>query len=231
MSAPERQRWLEVQSADLEEMLYRISHDLQAPLRRIQAFSALLGRTLEAVDDRSATFLDQLLRDAQLAQLRVQALLRLSRVGRTWQREQLESRALFEAAIARAAGRFEGSTLEVVIEGDAPLRGDRAALLDAIGELLDNARRSARQVIVLSAGGDAERWWLRIGDDGPGVPDHLVENAFQLFVSDDPPHHAGLGLTIARRVMRLHGGNAILQANSDMGAIFELWGPLDGPAD
>lgn len=226
MSAPDPQTQIEVIKSDLEDMLYRISHDLQAPLRRIQAFSGLLARKLETIDERSQTFLDQLVADAHLAQLRVQALLRLSRVGRVWTPQTLEAHALFEEALARVPRRRNAPVL-FDIGGSIQLVGDRNALLEALGALLSNASRYAEKSVALNAGREADgTWWLRISDDGPGVTHLQDEQLFQLFATDDPHHHAGLGLTVARRVMRLHGGNAVLgEQPIGGGAVFELRGP------
>lgn len=214
-------------NADLEQMLYRISHDLQAPLRRIQAFTGLLVRQVgDDLDERSTTFLEQLTRDAALAQSRVRALLRLSRVGRTWTEARLSSDALFEAALGRVSDLSSAHALAYRIEGSVGLIGDRDALLAALDALLDNALRYAVGSVVLGAGRTEDgRWCLRVTDDGPGVNPDIAERIFQLFASDDPATRVGLGLTVVQRVMRLHGGEAVLASGPNEGAAFELRGP------
>ena len=68
---------------------------------------------------------------------------------------------------------------------------------------------------------------IRIGDNGPGVPEELVEKIFEPFVtktSDDSG--TGLGLTISRQMVEAAGGTLELISN-DSGAVFEIWLPSD----
>lgn len=74
-----------------------------------------------------------------------------------------------------------------------------------------------------------EEWVeLRFSDTGPGVPSDLTECIFEPFVSYGKRQGAGLGLAIARRIVREHGGEIGLEELGGEGATFVVRLPLEG---
>lgn len=70
--------------------------------------------------------------------------------------------------------------------------------------------------------------WIR--DTGIGIPREMQEQVFEPFVKIDPPNRrqigAGLGLTIVRRLVALHGGSITLESQSTIGSTFHIYLPL-----
>ncbi|MBX3062254.1 MAG: helix-turn-helix domain-containing protein [Anaerolineae bacterium] len=70
--------------------------------------------------------------------------------------------------------------------------------------------------------------WIR--DTGIGIPRGMQEQIFEPFVKIDPPNQrqtgAGLGLTIVRRLVALHGGSITLESQAEQGSTFHLYLPL-----
>ncbi|NNL73951.1 MAG: ATP-binding protein, partial [Silicimonas sp.] len=96
-----------------------------------------------------------------------------------------------------------------------------------IANLVRNARQaleSARKpgTIQATAGEDDTRWWLRIADTGPGLPQKAKENLFTPFQGGARKGGAGLGLAIAAELVRGHGGKLSLVSTGDDGTIFEI---------
>lgn len=63
---------------------------------------------------------------------------------------------------------------------------------------------------------------LAISDNGPGLPERVVQNLFQPFAATGRSGGTGLGLAIARELAQGHGGDLALVANGPDGAVFEL---------
>jgi signal transduction histidine kinase len=84
---------------------------------------------------------------------------------------------------------------------------DPDAVREALANLLDNARRHAtnRVEVTLSTIGDIVE--MSVTDDGPGLPEDAVEQAFERFVVLDTQGGSGLGLSIARGIARAHDGD------------------------
>ena len=137
--------------------------------------------------------------------------------------------------VGRVVGRFQtvaeakGVGLEMKVSA-APIRGDDRLLERIITNLIDNAvkhcRLGGKVNIELSRNGDAI---LTVRDEGPGVPEELVERLFVRFFRGDPARQrgegTGLGLAIAKAGAEAHGGRLDYLGNAP-GAVFRFTIPL-----
>lgn len=168
------------------------AHALRTPLAGIDAQLAVALRECpDALRPRL-----QRARDAGLRLQRVvTALLGLFRSGEEPQREQIEIDAL--------VSRLPVEGVQVQVAPDARVHADTDLLSAALLDLLDNARRhGARAVTIDVPLGQT----LRLRDDGPGVAE---ARRIELQTAIDAQAYdgvTGLGLTLADRVARAHGG-------------------------
>jgi two-component system osmolarity sensor histidine kinase EnvZ len=86
----------------------------------------------------------------------------------------------------------------------------------AVTNLVDNARRHAKHV-TLAASAEGRSVLVTVDDDGPGIPADRRESVFRPFESGSAGG-TGLGLTIARDIVRAHGGEIVLQ-DSPLGGL------------
>jgi len=133
------------------------------------------------------------------------------------------------------AERLPGAGAEVVLEldGDARVRGDRHALGRVVQNLLDNAVRHATSRVELSVGAQGGVAVLAVTDDGPGIPAADRERVFERFTRLDDARArdhggAGLGLAIAREIVRAHGGELSAEGGA-AGARLVMRLPAEGP--
>ena len=96
---------------------------------------------------------------------------------------------------------------------------------EVLANVLDNARRHASRRIDLVVAAADHTVEIRVVDDGPGLPDPLVERAFERFVSLDGKGGSGLGLPIARGLARAHGGDLTYEGG------FVLRLPVEAPVE
>ena len=121
---------------------------------------------------------------------------------------------------------------------EAPLHveGDAVRLAQVVANLLNNAAKftPAKGRIELSARAEEGTVWLRVADNGIGIAREHLQEVFDMFVQVDERHVAssgglGLGLTLARAIVRRHGGE--IEARSPgrgKGAEFVVRLPLVG---
>lgn len=84
-------------------------------------------------------------------------------------------------------------------------------LAQVIMGVLDNALRFAKSRVVCEVGTSADRAWISVADDGNGIPGELDEQVFEPFFTTRRAEGAvGLGLSLARSVVRDHGGDLFL---------------------
>jgi two-component system osmolarity sensor histidine kinase EnvZ len=192
------------------EMLAGVSHDLRTPLTRLRLALAMMPAN-EATRQDIAEMTD----DIEEMDRMIAGYLAFARGEGAEQATLTDLSAVLEdvAASARRAGA--AIALDVPRELVLPLRPDAARR--AIMNLVDNARRHARHV-ALAARRIGERVVLvTVDDDGPGIPPDRREGVFRPF-SSDASGGTGLGLTIARDIVRAHGGDIVLE-DSPLGGL------------
>ncbi|RZW12445.1 MAG: HAMP domain-containing histidine kinase [Rhodobacteraceae bacterium] len=127
----------------------------------------------------------------------------------------------------RLAITGDGVTFENAVPPGLMIRADPEQFYRVIANLVRNARQaleSARKpgTIQATAGEDDTRWWLRIADTGPGLPQKAKENLFTPFQGGARKGGAGLGLAIAAELVRGHGGKLSLVSTGNEGTVFEI---------
>lgn len=202
------------------------SHELRTPVAALQATSETLLR--EQPERPARDRLEaRLARDAARLGRLADDLLNLARLeaGEAPRREPVELAAIADAAASEARIRAGEAEITVACGDDTTVLGDADALSRALWNLLENALAATRHagrigIEVGSRGGDVV---AAVRDDGPGVPPAERERIFDGFVrlSGAAPPGAGLGLAIARRIARRHGGELRCE-ECESGACFTL---------
>jgi signal transduction histidine kinase len=214
------------------EFLAMLAHELRNPLAPLSYAVGLLGDSGDAsVREMSERMSRQL---AHLTRL-VDDLLDVSRVtlGKIeLLRETIDLRdAILDGIeLGREALRNHGSQLRCELGDDPVLAGvDAVRIAQVVGNLLNNAARYTRQggsvEIKLRTSGD--RAILTVQDDGPGIPESMLETLFEAFVQG--PSDAGglgLGLHLVERLVHLHGGEIHASNREPRGARFDIELPL-----
>ena len=108
---------------------------------------------------------------------------------------------------------------------------DRPQLIRVFVNLGENAFQSGGRNVRVGARANDERMVIDVADDGPGIPVKARHDLFQPFAGSARAGGTGLGLVIARDVMRAHGGEITLVHSRDEGTTFrlELPGQRRGP--
>ena len=108
--------------------------------------------------------------------------------------------------------------IETRIPPDCGFPGDRDDVLELLGNLLDNACQWAKTRVRLTATANAEGWWLRVEDDGPGCSPEQMEGLRQRGVRMDESRVGhGLGLAIAGDIVAQYGGTLRLGRSGTLG--------------
>lgn len=119
-----------------------------------------------------------------------------------------------------AFDRGQELTLEADEGRDFHLRADEASLQILLQNLISNAVRHTPERgqvrVLLDALPDAVE--LHVQDSGPGVPPEMRSRVFECFFREGPGQGAGLGLSIASRIVELHGGQVALR-DSPLGGL------------
>jgi two-component system osmolarity sensor histidine kinase EnvZ len=196
--------------AQRTEMLAGVSHDLRTPLTRLRLAIAMLP-----ADERLRQDIAEMNADVAEMDRMIEGYLAFARGEGIEQAEPVDLSLVLEEVAAGA--RRAGAT--VVVDAPErltlPLRAD--AVRRAITNLVDNARRHARNVTLAASTLGARNVQVTVDDDGPGIPPDRRESVFRPFESG-AAGGTGLGLTIARDIVRAHGGDIMLE-DSPLGGL------------
>lgn len=191
------------QIAQRTAMLAGVSHDLRTPLTRMKL-------ELEMMTHCAAV--TALQEDVVEMERMLNGYLSFARGEGAEKPEPADLVAMLTDAVRQA--RRKGGTVELTTDGDLTLPLRPHAFQRCLSNLLDNALRYAERVTV-----QAKRLGhiieVVIDDDGPGIPPEKREDVFRPFYRLEESRNpetggVGLGLAIARDVVRSHGGDILL---------------------
>jgi signal transduction histidine kinase len=218
------ERTAELQDAyrDMEAFSYSVSHDLRAPLRAIDGFSAVLADEQgQRLDDEGRRHLERIRHNAQRMSTLIEDLLRFSRVGR----QGLSLAEVDMTALARGVAEEVGGTIQIA--DLPPARGDASLLRQVLVNLLGNAvkftrdRAAPRIEVGARIEPDGVAYFVR--DNGAGFDMAFASRLFSPFQRLHGPEQfegTGIGLAIAQRVVRRHDGRIWAEGRVDEGATF-----------
>jgi len=224
----------------LDEMGAAIAHELNQPLTAVLLYLQSVSRKTkadESLDPLVREVIDKAVREAERAGEIIQRMRQLVE-KKAPERQVIDVPDLVRTCLEMAelgAGNA-GSFMQAEFAQDLPpLKADPVQIRQILINLLRNAREAVTdqkvRKVVLSVCRGEEGLEFRVADNGPGVPDDLVDGLFRAFTG--AKHKGvGLGLAISRSIAQNHGGDLKLEKGLDgKGASFLLTLPVDPPED
>jgi PAS domain S-box-containing protein len=227
---------LERSNRDLQEFAFVASHDLQEPLRKIEAFGNLI---LEEAANLTGSQRDQFERMRESAgrmRKMVDGLLQLSRL--TTHAQPFQPVDLYEIAqevisdlellITQTGGKVEVGELPTI-------KADALQMRQLLQNLIGNALKfqppgGKPEVKVFSRQNSPASTQIVVQDNGIGFNQDLAERIFQPFkrlVGRSEYEGSGIGLAIARRIVERHGGEITVRSIPSQGTEFTVTLPID----
>lgn len=220
---------LESSNRELQDFASIAAHDLQEPLRKIQAFGDRLNSELkEQLSDKSKDFLERMLASASRMRRLIDDLLAYSRVTTLAKPfEKVNLNDLLKEVLSDLEVRIE-QTHARVDAGELPtLLADPSQIRQLFQNLIANALKfhkpDVSPVIEIQSG--HENGWHRITvtDNGIGFDEKYLDRIFVIFQrlhGKSAYEGTGVGLAICKRIVERHGGHITAQSQPGSGAQF-----------
>jgi signal transduction histidine kinase len=215
-----------------------VSHELKTPISTIRACAELLN--MGRVEGQRATseYLKNIIGESERLSRLVDGVLDFSKIEQGSRSYRFSPVALDEIvrsavqalAYPLAQGGFE---LHLAVDCAPPVKGDRAALEQAVTNLLTNAMKYSgdHREIGVSVNRQREQAVIRVQDHGVGIAPEEQRRIFERFYrapAQDAGNvpGAGLGLTLVDHVVRAHGGRVMVESQPGQGSVFSILLPV-----
>ena len=222
-------------------LLSSVSHDLKSPLAAMMGAAEslqVLDKQLTQVDREE--LVDTILQESRRLDSYIQNLLDMTRLGHGTlkiERDWVSIDDIVGSALVRLRRYFPSVKIEYSAESPAPLLFAHAALVEqALFNILENAAKYSppEESIQISVRQQGNRCVIEIEDRGPGIPEPLREQIFDMFYvvseGDQKRQNTGMGLAICRGMVGAHGGSVAAKAGSQgKGTRFVVKLPIDYP--
>ncbi len=225
---------LEAANQELGSFCYSVSHDLRAPLRRIEGFRRILESDYASkLDDTAIHYLDRIEAGTSEMNTMIESFLKLSKsTSVELVVEKINLSQLFKRAVLRLTERDNDRNVSIDIQSDIYVNGDERLLDLLVTNLVDNALKYTRQEpdasMIFSASELGGKTVYIVEDNGVGFNMDYAKKLFSPFTrlhQGDTFEGVGIGLATVQRVVARHGGHVWAESSVDNGAkfFFTLW--------
>jgi PAS domain S-box-containing protein len=227
----ERSAELRATTAELETLLYSVSHDLRAPLRQLIGFSRqLLDESGQRLDPTGLHYAQRIHEAADHMATLVEDLISLSRIGRQdLLRREVKLATLVEDVVNGLPSLPDGRVIDWQVEELPTVQCDPGLTRIAVANLLSNAvkftRPRQRATIRIRPVRVDGQVGLAVEDNGVGFKMAYAGKLFGMFQRlhrRDEFEGNGAGLAMVQRIAHRHGGRVWAEAEPDAGATFYL---------
>ncbi len=223
---------LEESNKQLNQFGYIVAHDLMAPLRHIEAFSALLRDDhREQLDEEGKMFVDTIIKASDEATKIIEALLEYARTGtNALAIKQVDLNLLIRELQSIFNIEDEYKEIEWQVGALPAIEADPTQMRMLFQNLVGNAakfsRNQSQPLITISAieDGRSDSCTIEVRDNGVGFSPNKANSIFEVFErahSSDEFEGMGLGLANVARIVSRHGGS--IRAHGEVGVGATFW--------
>lgn len=221
-----------------QTLLNSVSHELRTPITALIGSASALADDLTAANAEARKGLtSEVVNAARRLDRVVENLLDVSRLEKgtlQLKKEWFELGDLIGLVKSELRDDVQGKSIELSGEGTVLFEGDFQLLDHALSQIVLNAAKYGHPgtKIEVSSRQEGSQAKILVRDEGPGLPAGLESQVFEKFfrAPGTPAGGIGLGLSIAKNIVELHGGQIVARNRSDKrGAEFEIGLPYRNP--
>jgi light-regulated signal transduction histidine kinase (bacteriophytochrome) len=214
-------------AAEMETLAYAVAHDLKSPLRSMLSFTQLLTRRLPD-DPDIREYAGHIIAGAAEMQAVIDAVQKLANVAKPKKassRTAIRLDVILQLALLGLQTRIKECGAEVHFENLPEISVDESQFKELFENLIGNSllyRGSETPKVDIRAQETGDAFTISVRDNGVGIEKQYQEKVFQPFSrlhNKDFPG-VGLGLTISRRIVEMHGGRMWVESDGQTGSTF-----------
>jgi signal transduction histidine kinase len=241
-SLEQQRKQLEQAVRTRDEMSRILSHDLRNPITTIAGAAAAMRRPTLSPEAHTK-LLDMIERSAYRMNRLIQDLLDNVLIERNGALplnpapQPVERLAEEVCELSRMLARTKTLQIQCLTEGNAIVYADRDRLLQALGNLIDNAIKFTPAGGLITVKSEVRHDAVRfsVSDSGPGIPETNRDRIFEPYWQDQKTAASsggiGLGLAITKRIVEQHGGKIWVETKQGPGSTFVFTIPTHAQKD
>jgi signal transduction histidine kinase len=238
----ERAEALEAADKLKNDFVHHVSYELRSPLTNIIGFAQLLDdMSTEPLTEKQREYLGYITASSAALLAIINDILDLATIdagAMTLDLGPVDVRKTMEAAVEGIKDRLHEHDIKLEIRAASEigtLTADERRVRQVLYNLLSNAIGFSPPggTVTLSAERQNGAVKFSVTDDGPGIPEELQERVFDPFETrtiGTRHHGVGLGLSIVRSLVELHGGSVTIDSNGSQGTAVACVFPLNQAA-
>jgi len=235
----ERNEALETAGRLKSEFIANVSHELRTPLNAVIGFAEILtNRYFGTLNPRQLDYSNSILASARLLMGLINDILDLATIEAGYmmlETGRIEVFAMLQAVLSLTRDRARSRDLELDLRCSPEIgiiEGDERRLKQALFNLISNAIKFTPPggAIRLEAARDKDALSLTVADTGIGIPAADQARVFEKFERGVRQSGAGLGLSLVKNLIELHGGTVVIESASGQGTRITCRLPVAQPA-
>jgi signal transduction histidine kinase len=221
--------------ATMGQMASAISHDLRHPLTAILAYAEFLSES-KLPDQQRKDFYEEIRQAVNRMADLIGSMLEFAKTRQNLNPIYCSIEDSIRRAIQSVQAKTEFRHIAITTWHDGHCEGwfDPVKLERVFHNLLMNACEAVPPetgMIEIRIRQIPDGIEVKIADNGPGIPQPIVETIFAPFVSYGKENGTGLGLAVARKMVQDHGGNICVERTGHEGTVFLLTIPIGHPLE
>lgn len=218
---------LEISNKELEQFAYVASHDLQEPLRMVSSFTQLLEKRYRGkLDEDADDFIEYIVEGAKRMKDLIDDLLAFSRLHTaTHDFHPVDLNKVVEDVLVTIKPSIDDNNVQISRDILPVVACDSIQMGQLFQNLISNAIKfhDTPPKIHLSAKQSDSDWLIGVSDHGIGIhPNHQAKifDVFKRLHTRDEYEGTGIGLSICKRIVEIHGGEIWVESQPGKGSTF-----------
>ena len=219
---------LAISNKELEQFAYVTSHDLQEPLRMVTSFLQLLQRKYESLLDEAAQkYISYAVDGAARMKTLILDLLEYSRIS-SYKDDHIivDLNDVLVRTLHTLKAVIDDSEASITFSDLPKVCGNKSQLMQLFQNLISNAlkyKSASKPIIEIGCTDNKDGCKFFVKDNGIGIEPKFFEKIFVIFQrlhNRNEYEGTGIGLSICKRIVELHGGKIWVESSVDAGSKF-----------
>jgi PAS domain S-box-containing protein len=221
-------------NAELEQFAFIAAHDLQEPLRKIQAFGdRLSSKYKQSLDEQGQDYLSRMQASAGRMRDLISDLLTFAKVSKEESREKVDLNLIVKDVIGDLQARLEDTQGHIQLEVLPTLEANPTQMRQLFQNLLGNAIKFRRPEVAPVVQVHSQQridggYTIQVSDNGIGFDESYKDRIFKVFQrlhGRDRYEGTGMGLAIVRKIIDTHKASIDVSSQVGQGTTFTLHFP------